>query len=180
MRLDGSPISSVPQNRTEPVRWPRMPMIARRVVVLPAPLRPSRVATSPSSTAKSMPCRTCDSPYQACNPSTSSSGGASLETRQPDRVEQFIGPVIQPIQHPLRAPEMKRIAESPLQRDPHVLADAQMREHGRDLERAHKAAAGDIGRPRGGDVIVAVENPPGARLEEFGQQVEDGGLAGAV
>src|SRR4051794_23412073 len=81
MRLDGSPISSVPQNRTEPVRWPRMPMIARRVVVLPAPLRPSRVATSPSSTVKSMPCRTCDSPYQACNPSTSSSGGAPAMSR---------------------------------------------------------------------------------------------------
>src|SRR3954471_9613497 len=81
MRLDGSSISSVPRNRTEPVRWGRMPMIARRVVVLPAPLRPSRVATSPSSTVKSMPCRTCDSPYQACSPSTSSSGGAPALSR---------------------------------------------------------------------------------------------------
>src|SRR5690349_12901737 len=42
-----------------------MPMIARSVVVLPAPLRPSRVTTSPSATAKLMPCRMCDSPYQA-------------------------------------------------------------------------------------------------------------------
>src|SRR5882757_9226030 len=76
MRLDGSPISSASRKRTEPVRWPRMPMIARKVVVLPAPLRPSRVATSPSSIVKSMPCRMCDSPYQACSPATSSNGGA--------------------------------------------------------------------------------------------------------
>src|SRR5436190_6965553 len=58
-----------------------MPMIARRVVVLPAPLRPSRVTTSPSSTVKSMPCRTCDSPYQACSPAISSSGGAPALSR---------------------------------------------------------------------------------------------------
>src|SRR5262245_20385484 len=41
-------------------------MMAFRVVVFPAPLRPSRVTTSPSFTSKSMPCRMCDSPYQAC------------------------------------------------------------------------------------------------------------------
>src|SRR3954471_21670317 len=35
------------------------------VVVLPAPLRPSSVTTSPSRTSKSMPCRMWDSPYQA-------------------------------------------------------------------------------------------------------------------
>src|SRR5438046_9933372 len=74
MRFDGRPISSLPRERIEPARWPGMPMMARRVVVLPAPLRPRRVATSPSSIVKSMPCSTCDSPYQACNPVTSSSG----------------------------------------------------------------------------------------------------------
>src|SRR4051794_33964254 len=49
-----------------------MPMIARRVVVLPAPLRPNRVTTSPSPTEKSIPCRMCDSPYQALSRSTRS------------------------------------------------------------------------------------------------------------
>src|SRR4051812_15205717 len=53
-----------------------MPMMARSVVVLPAPLRPSRVTTSPSPTLKSMPCRMCDSPYQACSPSTRSNSSA--------------------------------------------------------------------------------------------------------
>src|SRR5258707_10329629 len=81
MRFDGRPINSPPRKRIEPRRWPRMAMIARRVVVLPAPLRPSRVATSPSSTLKSMPCRTCDSPYQACSPAISSSGGAPALSR---------------------------------------------------------------------------------------------------
>ena len=48
----GRPISSRPPNCTEPLRLPRMPMIAFSVVVLPAPLRPSRVTTSPSRTSK--------------------------------------------------------------------------------------------------------------------------------
>src|SRR5262245_16472703 len=43
-----------------------MPMMAFMVVVLPAPLRPRSVTTSPSRTSKSMPWRMCDSPYQAC------------------------------------------------------------------------------------------------------------------
>src|SRR5262245_60800491 len=51
-----------------------MPMIDFIVVVLPAPLRPSSVTTSPGSTSNVAPCSTCDSPYQACSPSTASSG----------------------------------------------------------------------------------------------------------
>src|SRR3954468_12679330 len=42
-----------------------MPMTHFSVVVLPAPLRPSSVTTSPSLTSKSTPCRIWDSPYQA-------------------------------------------------------------------------------------------------------------------
>src|ERR1700684_3658543 len=49
-----------------------MPITAFRVVVLPAPLRPSKVATSPSATLKLMPCSTCDSPYHASRSRTSS------------------------------------------------------------------------------------------------------------
>src|SRR5664280_1924009 len=47
-------------------------MIDFSVVVLPAPLRPSRVTTSPSCTSKLAPCRMCDSPYQACRSLTAS------------------------------------------------------------------------------------------------------------
>src|SRR5215469_4785775 len=42
-----------------------MPMIDFSVVVLPAPLRPSSVTTSPAFTSKLIPCRMWDSPYQA-------------------------------------------------------------------------------------------------------------------
>jgi hypothetical protein len=45
----------------------------RSVVVRPAPLRPSSVTTSPGSPCRSMPCRMCDSPYQACRSVTRSS-----------------------------------------------------------------------------------------------------------
>src|SRR5665213_3708987 len=77
MRFDRSAIVSLPATRTEPRRcplvpWPMIPMIARRVVVLPAPLRPSRVTSSPWPTANSMPCSACDSPYQALRSATSS------------------------------------------------------------------------------------------------------------
>src|SRR3989442_13046768 len=53
-----------------------MPMIAFMVVVLPAPLRPRSVTTSPSRTSNSMPCRMWDSPYQAFRPFTASSRSA--------------------------------------------------------------------------------------------------------
>src|SRR6185437_15203831 len=52
-----------------------MPQIALSVVVLPAPLAPSRVVTSPSSTTKLMPCRTFVCPYAALRSTTSSSAG---------------------------------------------------------------------------------------------------------
>src|SRR2546421_2423595 len=72
--FEESPTSSRPSKRTEPLRWPTMPMIDLSVVVLPAPLRPSSVTTSPARTSNAAPCRICDSPYQACSPSTASSG----------------------------------------------------------------------------------------------------------
>src|SRR6202167_1727617 len=54
-----------------------MPMIALSVVVLPTPLRPSNVTTSPGRTSKFTPCRTCDSPYQACRSFTVRSAAIS-------------------------------------------------------------------------------------------------------
>src|SRR5215813_1302229 len=76
MRFDGLPTSSSPPKAIEPLRLATMPMIARKVVVLPAPLRPSRVTSSPSAIANSMPCRMCDSPYQAWRSRTRSSAPA--------------------------------------------------------------------------------------------------------
>src|SRR6516165_9665798 len=73
MRFEDRPTSSAPEKAIEPRRCPTMPMMALSVVVLPAPLRPSRVTSSPSATAKSMPCRMCDSPYQLWRSVTRSS-----------------------------------------------------------------------------------------------------------
>src|SRR5208337_1647488 len=72
MRSIDRPTSSQSRNITEPVRLPTMPMIALSVVVLPAPLRPNKVTTSPSRTSRSTPWRICDSLYQACRPLTRS------------------------------------------------------------------------------------------------------------
>src|SRR6202047_446305 len=66
-------MSSCPPSATEPRRCAMTPMIAFKVVVLPTPLRPSSVTPSPSATAKFMPCRMCDSPYQAWRSATRSS-----------------------------------------------------------------------------------------------------------
>ncbi len=68
MRWVGKPMVSCPYTLIEPWREPVSPMMARRVEVRPAPLRPSRVTTSPGCTTMSTPCKTCDSPYQACRP----------------------------------------------------------------------------------------------------------------
>src|SRR5581483_9000340 len=77
-RYEASRIVSAPSNATEPSRRPTMPMIDFSVVVFPAPLRPSSVTTSPRRTSKSIPCRMCDSAYQAFSPETFSIGSATL------------------------------------------------------------------------------------------------------
>src|SRR5215472_11909382 len=77
MRFEESEIVSVPSKRTEPSRRATIPITDFSVVVLPAPLRPSSVTTSPTRTSKLTPCSTCDSPYQACSCSTASKGAAT-------------------------------------------------------------------------------------------------------
>src|SRR5215813_11925131 len=76
MRLDLRSINSWPSNLIEPLRLASMPMMARMVVVLPAPLRPSKVTTSPEFTSKLMPCRTWLSPYQPLRSRTLSCASA--------------------------------------------------------------------------------------------------------
>src|SRR4249920_3255026 len=59
---------SWPFTLIDPARLPTSPRTDLRVVVRPAPLRPRSVTTSPRRTARSTPCSTCDSPYQALRP----------------------------------------------------------------------------------------------------------------
>ena len=55
IRSDDARVMSLPSKTIEPVRLPMMPITDFSVVVLPAPLRPSRVTTSPAFTLKLMP-----------------------------------------------------------------------------------------------------------------------------
>src|SRR5256714_9590404 len=78
MRSEGSATSCVPSKRIEPSRRATMPMMALRVVVLPTPLRPSSVTTSPRRTSNCVPCRMCDSPYQAFRSATERSAASRM------------------------------------------------------------------------------------------------------
>src|SRR5262249_6720071 len=71
-----------------------MPMIDFSVVVLPAPLRPSSVTTSPAKTSKLAPWSTWDSPYQACSPWTARRGataGLSMTDPEIGRAHERVG-----------------------------------------------------------------------------------------
>src|SRR5882724_2816629 len=63
MAEGGSPWMGLPSSRMLPLRGAKRPMIDRSVVVLPAPLRPSRATTSPCSTRIERSNRTWESPY---------------------------------------------------------------------------------------------------------------------
>src|SRR5512138_1479063 len=301
MARAGSPISSRPSKTTLPRRRGRMPIIAFRVVVLPAPLRPSKVTTSPSRTSKATPCSTWLSPYQASRPLTVSSAspragrlaalsviavsgmagpdvslddlgilgnrgvvalGENLAARQhgdvirergDDRevmlhhqnrallgdpadegadaldillrhaghglvqqqqlglegercgdLERPLAPVgqlagrgvgeggeadvgevrlrlvVEAAQHRLGAPEVEALSAPALQGDTDVLQRRHVGKHRGDLERADEAEAGYVGGREAGDVLPLVDDAAGGGLQELGEQVEAGGLAGAV
>src|SRR4029078_9872490 len=66
MVSDTALMVSVPATRIEPARLVSSPMIARKVVVLPAPFRPMMVTHSPFFTSSETPCSTWESSYQPC------------------------------------------------------------------------------------------------------------------
>src|SRR5512133_3269191 len=72
-RLSGEALPrSAPPQETVPSTCRCRPITERRSVVLPAPLRPTSVTTSPGSTRRSTSLRTFASPSQAESPETSS------------------------------------------------------------------------------------------------------------
>src|SRR5215470_692337 len=76
-----------PANRKVPRLGFHNPMMVRKVVVLPAPLRPSSTVMAPSGTAKSTPCRMWYCPIWVCTPCSSNSGSAMA--RAPGRYTQI-------------------------------------------------------------------------------------------
>ena len=75
---------------------------------------------------------------------------------------------------------MKRGANLALQGDAHIFQHPQVREHGRDLERADDAAPRNLRRCVLGNVLSVEQDHARAGLEKFGQQIKAGGLARAV
>src|SRR4029453_9892812 len=61
-----NPLAARPDKTMLPVCRGNKPMMARRTVVLPAPLRPTRQVTSPGRTANPTPNSAWESPYHAC------------------------------------------------------------------------------------------------------------------
>ena len=57
-RYMGSMVTSLPSKATRPASGVIMPMVIRKLVVLPAPLRPSRPTISPWATVKPTPSTT--------------------------------------------------------------------------------------------------------------------------
>src|SRR3546814_9584065 len=66
-----------------------------------------------------------------------------LET---DGAEQFFDAPMESVQAPFGAPEVKRVAERPLERHSNVLDACEMWEHRRDLERAHRSEESRVGK----------------------------------
>ena len=68
----------------------------------------------------------------------------------------------------------------PLERDAHVLAHRQVREHRRDLERPRQAHASDCRRGGTGDVLAVEPDAARGGRQKVGEQVETGRLARTV
>src|SRR5262245_35519935 len=168
MAFDGSLIVCAPLNLIDPSRRPTIPMIDFMVVVLPAPFLPRSVTTSPSPTSKSMPCRMCDSPYQALRPLTSSMtcSEVSLDHLRilGDRGVVALGKDLAALKHG----------------DP-------VRQRGDDrevvLDHQHGAVRGHALDERGDALNVRMRHPGGRLVEQHHLRVERegrGGLEGAL
>ena len=103
---------------------------------------------------------------------------AMMDTLLAGMARRGLGPRRPPpssgIQARLGLPEMKAGAQFALQTDAHVLKHAQVRKHGRDLERAHHAGT------RLGDVLALLENLTRGDGQKLGEQVKHRRLARAI
>ena len=100
--------------------------------------------------------------------------------RQADIVDQRLRAVVERAQDALRAPEVERGAAPALQRDAHIFQHGEMRKHRRNLKRAPEPELRDVGGLERGDVAAVEHNASAGRRQEFGEEIEAGGLAGAV
>src|SRR6266550_4219544 len=93
---------------------------------------------------------------------------------------RFIGAAVETVEHRFGTPEIEGVPVLTLQRDPDVLQRRQMREHRRNLERAHQTETRHVGRRQRRDILSLVQDLPGRRPQELGQEIETRRLAGPV
>src|SRR6202171_5749169 len=99
---------------------------------------------------------------------------------QADGIDQLQGACIVRREGALGAPEIVGMAGFSLKRNPHVLEHGQVRKYRRDLERAYQPPARDRRGPRTGDLLTVEKDLATGRDQEMREQIETGGLAGAV
>src|SRR5712691_4058748 len=94
-RCGGRRVMSWPRKRIWPECTGRRPVMLSMMVVRPAPLRPTRDTTSPSSTVSDTPCKMCAGPRKVLMASTSSNTWCSfaLSSRQ-RHAEKNVGDVL--------------------------------------------------------------------------------------
>ncbi len=97
-----------------------------------------------------------------------------------DSLNQFHCPLVKAVQCSHRQPELGRKSTGPLQGNADIVEDRQVRKHRGYLERAHKSHSGHLGRIRPCDVMIEQRDRSACRLQKFGQQIEDRGLAGTI
>src|SRR5579871_1838762 len=165
IRSEVSVISSLPSKRTEPVRCVTMPMIDFSVVVLPAPLRPRSVTTSPARTSRSTPCRMCDSPYHACKFSTARSGGGARSSMADPHIGfAHVGVVGNGL--------IVALGEHPPARE-HGDLVREVRDHAEIvLDHQHRAVGGDAPDQLGDAVDVLVAHAGGGLVEQEHFRIE--------
>ena len=151
-------------------------MIDCSVVVLPAPLRPSSVTTSPPRTSKSTPCRTCDSPYQALRSRTRAAA-------RPRRRARHGGAAATAVRHGPLPGRPARRPDSSTRRVVALGQDLAAREHGdvvgqrRDdrqvvLDHQHGAVRRDAADQRGDALDVLVRHAGGRLVEQHHLRIE--------
>ena len=107
-------------------------------------------------------------------------GGRIGHTGEPHARNRLVGGRGRPAQHAAAAEELPAPAIPRLGRNAHVLAHGQGGKDVAELEGARDSLLRHLMDRHSGDVLAGEDHLPSARLEHAGDQVEDGGLAGAV
>ncbi len=142
-----------------------MPMIAEIVVVLPMPLRPSSVTTSPARIASSTPNSTRPSPYPASSPLTSSIRPFPLRR---DRRGAPPGRRGSPSGGPRRddaSIDQDRDAVGQREDRIHVVLDEDDREPSLEAGRAGRRISAELGHPHPGHRLVEQQQARPARQD---------------